>query len=59
MNWEYFKLLIIAVMVLMLATVATLAHAACTVQYVYTPDGRQVVCQQCCDSNGQCNTVCY
>lgn len=35
------------------------AIAACTVQYVYTPEGRQVVCQQCCDSNGNCNTVCY
>lgn len=58
MNYHRFLLLFMLFLLLTVATVS-LVHAACTVQYVYTPDGRQVVCQQCCDSNGQCNTVCY
>lgn len=38
-------------------TAPSVAFAECTYQTVYTPDGRQMVCQTCC-FEGRCTTNC-
>lgn len=44
---------------IMSAALATNVYAACQTTTVLTPDGKYVVCQTCCDHNGQnCNVIC-
>ena len=44
---------------LILLAMGSVAEAACTNTIVYTPDGKQTVCQVCTDMNGQVTTICY
>lgn len=46
-------------LVLLFLGAASIAEAACTNTIVYTPDGKQTVCQVCTDMNGQVTTICY
>lgn len=39
--------------------IAGTAKAACINTTVYTPDGKQTVCQVCTDMNGQVSTICF
>lgn len=42
-----------------LLLVAASAFASqCTTQTIITPDGRLIVCSVCCDSRGNCTTMC-
>jgi len=48
---------------LLIAIAATLAFSAaayaCTMITIINQDGSMTICQQCCDSNGNCQLICF
>lgn len=47
----------IAIAIAML-TFAAAAYAACRTITILKPDGTIVICQECCNSNGNCTITC-